>query len=809
MTKAERYIAARPLRISLVSLLFLLFTSIAAGQSEQKQDNAEDAFVAQHREAARKNPEGVSFNLRLEEDKVQFKPGEIIRLEFSFTSSLPGAYRLNGSFYDYGGRLRLDKYFLDHKNGVVDPLRDYMRGGGGGRWDNPTLSEKPHKMTFDLNEWFRFDQPGRFRLYVTAPRVLKEGEKKAGDGAEVTSNIVEFEILPRNDEWAKLELQAITRLLDSSDPNTDRRPLCHRLRFLNTEAAAREMIRRFGNPTYAFRRTDEPADVCGHEYSMGLIGSEHLAFVLKEMERRLGAPDQIVSGAYLYTLSNVAASLRRNEQARAPAEQPNDNLQARREQRELARKFQDQYTEKLMTALAGKQGKARASATHTLLETLWNDRSQSAQPSSAGPGQLGEPDPEIIKKLASEIIAVFDDLPVNIQTGLLGHQWKMLAGPAMLPVIRHILNDKQANDQSQESRELRVSAFRRIYELSPDEGRKLIIEELSRPSPNVELIRINLLPDETLPEVEKTLVENFKRALAAGTDDAYRLSLLVARHATASVAPQIREVYGYNSGKSACSIQSALLAYFLRVNAPMGVELARRAMDKRDSEHARCPVLPFYSIATLRMTPELEALAIEGLDDPDPEAAMNAAMALGEFGSTRAKEPLWKRLEKWRQEWKGREGELSKRIDNKLPNFRHKQLGMVLRQALYNSPAWLIDSEEMERLRQSCTDENELKQLDYLAGELSGEINILFSPDDFRWGSAQVAYYHSHSLSALKTKLSQFPKNTIFLWMPSGQDPSASEQVFSELKTFLEGNGMRLEEWRAYVKIHGLKRKKQ
>jgi hypothetical protein len=652
-------------------------------------------------------------------------------------------------------------------------------------------------MTFDLNEWFQFGQPGRFRLYVTAQRALKKGEDPDRNVAEITSNIIEFEILPRDDEWAELELRAVTRALDSSDPNADRRPLCRRLRFLNTEAAAREMIRRFG----------EPMDVCAQEYSIGLIGSAHRAFVLEEMQRGLEAPDQIVSGAYLRTLSGVAASLRllQKEQALSPAERPDDERRLSIQRRISSMEFRPLYTNRLLLALAGKRGKARAIAMYTLMETLWNNKT-----SLAGFGRRGESGPEIIKKLAPEIIAVFDDLSINIQTDLLSDLWKPLAGQAMLPVIRRILNDEPANDMSQKSKELRGLALRRLYQLAPDEGRQRIIEELVRSPLRIEYTGLDILPDETLPKLERTLVKNFKKALSGGTEDAYPLGLLIERYATAAVAPLVRKIYGYNSGKSACAIQSELLAYFLRVNAPTGVELARRSMvAKPGSEYMRCDVSLLSAAARLRMTPELEALLIEQLDDPNPKVVTNAALALGQYGSTRAEEPLWKRLEKWRQEWKGREEELPKTTNRMHPNFLHKQLGMVLRQALYNSPAWLIDSERMERLRQSCTDEGELKQLDYYPGVLSGEINISFSPGDFRWGSARVAHYNCNSLSELKTKLSQFPKNTIFLWQPSGQDSSASEQLFSELKTFLEGNGMRLEEWKAYVKIHGLKRRKQ
>jgi HEAT repeat protein len=785
MTKAERFITARPFVISLVSLLFLLFPSTVAGQSELKQDRTDDTFVAQHREAMRKNPEGVSFALRLEEGKVQFKPGEVIRAEFSFTSDLPNTYDLDGATYDRGGRLNLDKYFFDHKNGVVDPLRDYIPGAGGGISSNPPLSEKPHKMAFDLNEWFRFDQPGKFRLYVTAPRVLKKGEISFRNGAEVTSNIVEFEILPRDDEWAEQELQAIARLLDSSDPKTDLRPLCRRLRFLNTEAAASEMIRRFGAPLY----------VCGYEYSIGLIGSAHRAFVAKEMERRLEAPDQIVSDGYLDTLTHVAASLQQKEQLPSPTERPNDERQSKvaaeawQKWRDSRQKLQFQYTERLISVLPGKQGKARAIAVHTLLEMLWKNSSQSIQPSLINPRQPGGLNPELIKKLAPEIIAVFDDLPTNIQMGLLGYRWKQLADPAMLPILRRIFSADPVTISSNEGVQLRNSALRRLYELAPDEGRKLILEELRRPNPTVNSATLGILLDETLPELDETLVENLEKRKG----DLFILSPLIERYATASVSPRVRAFYSAKAGQWACSIQSPLLAYLLRTDAQTGIDLIKQALAARGKEHTRCYVSLIVEVAKLRMTPELEALAIEHLDDPDPEVVINAASMLGQYGSTGAEKPLWQRLEKWLQEWKGRGEELPKNFDSSHPNFWPKQVGQALRQAIAQSPAWLIDREKLERLRQSCLDKNELQQFNYQAGDLSGEISITFQPGYDGWGNAQVAHYHCNSLSALKMKLSQFPQNTTFIWRSYGQDQSAAEQVFSELKTFLEEKGLKVE----------------
>jgi hypothetical protein len=96
-------------------------------------------------------------------------------------------------------------------------------------------------------------------------------------------------------------------------------------------------------------------------------------------------------------------------------------------------------------------------------------------------------------------------------------------------------------------------------------------------------------------------------------------------------------------------------------------------------------------------------------------------------------------------------------------------------------------------LRQSCLDKDELQQFNYQAGDLSGEIRVDFHPGYDRWGNALVAHYQCNSLSALKMKVGQFPKNMAFIWNSYNQDQEAAEQVFSHLKTFLEGKGMKLE----------------
>ncbi len=798
MTKAVRYISTRPFGSVLVSSLaqLILLGSLATcGWSQPKQDKPEDPFVAQHNRAVRQNPEGASFTLRIlgdRGDKAQFRQGEIISVGYSFTSSLRKTYVLDGMQQDRSGRVDLDKFFLDHREGVVDPLGDYMHPGSsmGGIGYEATLGRKPETLIFDLNQWLRFDKPGKFRLYVTARRIQKKGEKTFGNPAEVTSNIVEFEILPRDAEWEEQEFQKIMRLLDSPAEPIDPILGCHRLRYFNTEAAAREMIHRYG----------APLDDCDFEYFFGLIGSRHRAFVVREMERRLEAPDQIVSGGYLNLLSHLAYFLQRKDTF--PEEWPRDEQRVKafnaawQNRLETLKKLEFQYIERLLPALAHKQGKARAIGAHTLLELLLGEWLQGVKTESTALRRGDEIDPEIIKKLRAEIITLFDELPARIQMSLLYSRWKQLADPSMTPVLRRILdarNEKQVNEYSYPIKELRETALRRFYALSPDEGRKLILEEMRRPNSRVDFATLRILKDQTLPELEEILVENLEKARSDDSDRAYLFSSLIERYATASVLPRVRAIYADKGDARSCRYRSSLLAYFLRVNPELGIDLFKQDIAARGSgSQPRC-VPGLTEVAKLRWRPELEAIAIERLDDPNPKVVADAASMLGQYGSPATEGPLWRRLEKWVQEWKGRAEELMKEYKHDHPNIWHREAGRALRQALFHSPAWLIDREKLEKLRQSCLDKDELRQFDMSVKELTDNIQITFSPGNDGWGNAQVAHYQCDSFSALKEKIKQFPEGLTFIWSSYGEDRPAAEQVFSELKVFLEEKGMKLE----------------
>ena len=133
-----------------------------------------DPFLATQQEGVAKNAKALTFTIRLKDNKDVFQQGEIIRVELSFSSALPKTYELDGATYDRGGRLNIDSYRVDRPDGAVDPLRDQEPSGDGGLRSIPILGEKPYTIIRDLNEYLRFDKPGKYRLYVVTHRVERE-----------------------------------------------------------------------------------------------------------------------------------------------------------------------------------------------------------------------------------------------------------------------------------------------------------------------------------------------------------------------------------------------------------------------------------------------------------------------------------------------------------------------------------------------------------------------------------------------------------------------------------------------------------
>ncbi len=767
------------------------FTSPLVFQSaaNEKTNPEADAFLKKQQRGLANNPRALTFTISLKDNKTRYQQGEIIRVELSFSSSLPKTYRLDGATYDRGGRLNIDSYFIDPQDGAVDPLKDYLLGGMGGLRGISVLDESPHRIVRDLNEYLRFDKPGKYRLYVISNRVEREPGKDevVAPGrylvlVPAVSNVIEFEMVPADAKWALNQFQAAISVLESKGGTNaalldeKKQSAARIIRFLGTEESAR----------YMARHLDEDWS----EFHLGLMGSPYAATVLRELESGLDAPDRAVSSAYLYMLTDCYYSLRySNRPGPYPGTQDKAKLELWLQEENKARAARDelreQYLNRLAAAVFNKQGQAKAVSLNTLLNEAIITKS----------GKQHQLPASLIERLPSEVAKTFFDLPAESQQGLFLHQWRWLKGPEMMPIPeRYYENPTQGKWTDPEAAGI---ALKRIYELDPARGRELILKEIAHPVGRVSFEVLAMLPDKTLPELN----EVFSRSLTElGSGDFERLNLrasLLARYATPDLLPSVRQAQ-MQRDMDWCATQAPIIAYYLRVEPKLGAAELEQALSPGGAGKSCRGIEILGDVARLYPSPELDKIAIKHLDDPDLGVVLDAVNTLGEYGSVAAEVPLMRRFEKLRDEWKDRAEDMQiRRIEQRPEYGMPLRMESALRLALVRGRGWLADAEKLRQIQALCLTEPERQQVEHAISEAAApkkRIAFMPMPGD-KWKIQVAQYWDLSSLDAVKAKLAQFPRGTLFLWAPfnEGQAEDQKREVLGELKTFLTQLGMSLE----------------
>ncbi len=755
--------------------------------AQQSTPDQIDPFVALNRQRQREDPAEITFSIRLKDNRTRFQQGEIIQLELIFSSSIASRFSVNRASYDRSGRLNIDDFVIDRERSTVDPLSDYFNSlfisMAGGLTGFHELDDKSFALTTEINEWLRFDEPGHYRLYVESKRV---GRKRSPEylpqgnpPLSVVSNIIEFEIVPADAKWARRKLAEASAGFGQSKNDQERRAGCRTLRFLGTQEAVSEMVKLLGTGEHG----------CDHEFSFGLIGSPHRALAISEMERSLAAPNHPVNSTFLRTLAILVFATQEPKLPPYPVgnEAAVKNWQAlNAARREKFAQILERYIGDLVNAIPSKHDDARAVSLQTLLTYQQNVKQD---------GTLAKD----MQDLLGMIPDLFLRLPLDSQTHLLRSYWKSIAKPAMLPVLQRIYegSKQQKEPDSYQQRELRTIALTRLYELAPEEGRRLILAEISRLERRVNFTSLGLLPDETLPELDETLATHLEQTKETGKGDLDAISGLIERYATVTILPRVQAFFAPQVGRSACRTQSALLAYILRVDPPTGADLIAKALAARGKGYSRCYPSTLTEVAALHMAPEIEAAAIEALEESDPEMVVQAASVLSKYGSARVEKILWERFERWISEVRDRAGEFMNLYPG-IPTQRapgvssEVMIEQALLEALSKGQAWLADREKLERLRALCLTQNGLDELNSTIRGLNLAISIGITPFNDKPYMIGVAQYNLDSIDALKKKLLQFPAGTIFKF--GSERNSRSQQLFQELKSYLEAHGLGLEE---------------
>jgi hypothetical protein len=133
---------------------------------------------------------------------------------------------------------------------------------------------------------------------------------------------------------------------------------------------------------------------------LGLISSPERSVARSALEERLADPDHPIDSNFLYALRMISSD----------PNVPNANW----------REAQQRVVEELFAALPSKRGKALSISLSTAVNEAWN----------------GDAPRQTTNKLVSQLVSMFDQLPLNEQNSLLTYRWEKIKSPAMLPMLR-------------------------------------------------------------------------------------------------------------------------------------------------------------------------------------------------------------------------------------------------------------------------------------------------------------------------------------------------------------------------------------
>lgn len=763
-------------RLSLLAaLLFLTCFRLAPASGDTD-------FEAVRLKAVAANPPGISLTLSLPPGRTQFHQGEVIPLTATFVSRLPKAYQLDT---DPGSRdlnWNSDTFHVDAPTGAVDPLPVYYDHEFGMSYNGPGPSFQPlgaHPITihYTLNEWLRFDASGRYRVYLTSGRVADAGGRHQdiffSQGRAMASNAVELEILPDDPNWDARTLQEALPLFNTEGYNdrfqSARQAAVRTVRFLGTPDAARAMVARYRLIT-EFDSWNSPSY---YETRLGLFGFPQRALIIQEMARNIADPDFPVSPFFLSDLAQtqflaaypqtippfVPHNPARDKERQALLQERGNDLAA----------LTEQDRQELAAAVPAKRGRARAVSLYTLFDTDYTHLYMAAH-----------------RGLARALVPLFDQLPPEEQTYLLEDEdWREIRCPAMLPHLRRLYAHPQTKE-AYDAVSMRSLALRRLRELSPAEGRALLLTEIRSAQPRVDDITLCSLPDRTLPAFDFLLAANLEKRLESG--EGVSQSRLIERYATPAILPRVKVLSRGGNVTSYCAIQSNLLAYFLRTDHAYGLKRMRKVLASRRGTGCYRSVLS--DVAALASGPDVERLAVTHLHDPDPEVAVDAVKALGAYGSRAAEAPLWARMREWRRQWAGKAGQIEPTDQNMAPV--PGQLEFALTQALATAPGWLADRAKLQALRSLCVTEGARGNMAGFLREWATPVSITYGGERDQWSVVQ--YGQLPSLAALENKLAQFPRGTRFRLSSSNlSDRIQRARAFGRLKPFLAKRGMQID----------------
>jgi hypothetical protein len=610
----------------------------------------------------------VKATLTLGGDKTIYRSGEPIRLILSFTAVKDG-YSLNT--HAQAPTSSSDEIILSPAAGAFEWAKQYKRTGYFMEdvIHSNNLSTAPTKMELMLNDFVRFEKPGKYSLRMKTRRVSGGNfRQRTLQRVELITNEVNFEIREMTPTEEEAEVKRISDAIDASRDSQTQARAAAELMYLAGDAATTEKIRRFLKP-------EESLGNYRQQIWLGLFVARNRQLIVKSFENAVRDASREPS----YQLISLLSSFRLlDEEEKKPFADEQSRQNRLGEIRQI-------YVNELIESLPKRAGKNRTATALTILDNLPRENMPL----------------DVVGRLREILLKDFDNLPFFVQEKLLGHYWEQMSDSSLADSLEKILtNPSMRNDYGAHS-----VSLKRLLELDAARARPFVIEEIRNQQSYVGVDILGALPDEFLPEVEDALLAQIAQAAQGGTGNSHRVSLpkkaqLAARFATAKIYEPLLSIYKNHADKWLPDAKASLVGYFARHNDAEAAALVEAEFSKIGSGYYHSFV---SNLTAVNYTPKMDELLRRHLDSDDEQQAATAAYFISKNGNNpKNRELIEKRLERWLEEWKGRTAELDAAdYNSKLAAQRMFQINLV--QALINAKAWKLSEAEIERLKQSCS----------------------------------------------------------------------------------------------------------
>jgi hypothetical protein len=587
------------------------------------------------------NPSDVSLDLSFAGGISTFSPGDPIRLQLAFMAHSSG---LSLNVTTTNPPSPVDTVVLTPLSGVFNWMED-RAGGHPYSPDYAALDKlepgKPVTITLTLNDIYRFDTPGHYRVHVRSAR-LSGGMQDLGRVLPaLTSNELAFEIKSEDPDAEAAKAKELERQIRAAPNQRASQELAVRLSYLPGDAATEAKLSLFLHPKefYPF----------GVNVSDGLWIARNRKLVAARLEQALADPDQILdAGTGVFQTAVALAG-----SAGVPASS-----------------IQDRLCHLVAATLPQRTGKSLINAARTVFVTLVQEK------------QVASPD---FKSAREILVTHFDEVDQYNVDWLLNAYGQYLEDLRLNPILLRMLEKPNVS---------RSAILHYLGAHDSGHVRQIFAFELcaARPAPLTELSDASI---ETIPEADTCLLDHIRDA-AALPDISHGLNAvelqkrlsLAARFASPNIYDALLALYTSGASRWPLQAKGYALAYFNKWHPDAARPLLDAALPL-DAQRmdGNITFALFQTGSGVSLLPFLR----DRLMEAPPGQAQTAAYYISRYGTMADRDLLRTRLNRWHAQWLGKD----------IPGDQ-AVVEADLTSAVANGSNWTASETERDALRDAC-----------------------------------------------------------------------------------------------------------